>query len=44
MKPERYKVKSINEVAQSQKEKRYSQSEIESIINELKLKQGAKIP
>ena len=32
MKPERYKVKSINEVAEFQKNKKYSQSEIESII------------
>ena len=44
MKPERYKVKSINEVAEFQKNKKYSQSEIESIITELTLKQGAQIP
>ncbi|MCI7237580.1 hypothetical protein [Campylobacter sp.] len=72
MKPERYKVKSINEVAKFQKQngtisplkepdevnkankpdevaeyqknKKYSQSEIESIITELTLKQGAQMP
>ena len=44
MKPERYKVKSINEVAKFQKNKKYSQSEIESIITELTLKQGAQMP
>lgn len=44
MKPERYKVKSINEVAEFQKNKKYSQSEIDSIIDELKLKQGAQMP
>ena len=44
MKPERYKVKSINEVAKFQKNKKYSQSEIDSIIDELTLKQGAQMP
>ena len=44
MKPERYKVKSINEVAEFQKNKKYSQSEIDSIIDELTLKQGAQMP
>ena len=72
MKPERYKVKNINEVveyqkqngtipplketdevnkankadevAEYQKNKKYSQSDIDSIINELKLKQGAQMP
>lgn len=44
MKPERYKVKSIDEVAEFQKNKKYSQSEIDSIIDELKLKQGAQMP
>ena len=44
MKPERYKVKSINEVAKYQKNKKYSQSEIDSIIDELTLKQGAQMP
>ena len=44
MKPERYKVKNIDEVAEFQKNKKYSQSEIESIITELTLKQGAQIP
>ncbi|MCI7362250.1 MAG: hypothetical protein MSH30_02830 [Campylobacter sp.] len=44
MKPERYKVKSIDEVVEFQKNKKYSQSEIDSIIDELKLKQGAQMP
>ena len=44
MKPERYKVKSIDEVAKFQKNKKYSQSEIDSIIDELTLKQGAQMP
>ena len=44
MKPERYKVKSIDEVAKYQKNKKYSQSEIDSIIDELTLKQGTQMP
>lgn len=38
------KANKANEVAQYQKNKKYSQSDIDSIINELKLKQGAQMP